>query len=290
MKKIVYGMLAVFAVLLTFASCSPSHEDFSPKASISSDQLTAALVVTPKSQGNNNITVTTSPTRYIKVFDADTNQQIGQGITVSLQVVPPTKELNVYVETMNEDGSVTKSGTKSVAVTEYTDLPPIYDQIFGDGKGGYTTTYWTWDTTDNGGVVWGNGGYMDATAPTKVSKDDIDGQAIGKGLAKDGLKGWFSLSLSGVTTSRGEAGSVTVNENTVMTGWDIGTMTFSGTIPLMGIQVNFNNVRQYTYQIIKADSDHLYLCAPEPGVTVKDGNAWFWCFKKTTKEWCDAQE
>jgi hypothetical protein len=291
MKKIVYGMLTVFAVLLTFASCSPSHEDFSPKVSISTDQLTAALTLTPKSQGNNNITVTTSPTHYIKVYDADMNQQIGEGTIVSLQVAPPAKELNVYVETMNEDGSITKSGNKSVAVTEYTDLPAIYDQIFGDGNGGYTTTYWTWDTTDNDGVVWGNGGYMSDSKPAwwQVTKDDIDSQAADKGLAEDGLKGWFSLSLSGVTTSRGENGSVKVSENSVKTGWDIGTITFSGTIPLMGVQVNFNNARQFTYQILKADGDHLYLCAAEPNVTSSGGTAWFWCFKKTTKEWCDAQ-
>ena len=292
MKKTCYLVFAVFFILLAFSSCNPTHDEISPKAPITEDQLTAGLTLTPKSQGNNNITVTTSPVRYLKVFNADTKQEIGEGTNVSLQVAPPTKELNVYVETMNEDGTIVKSGIKSLEVTEYTDLPAIYDQIFGDGKGGYTTTYWTWDTTDNNGVVWGNGGYMSDISPAwwQVTKDQIDEQATGKGLGTDGLKGWFSLSLSGVTASRGETGSVTVSSNSVKAGWDIGTMTFSGTIPLMGIQVNNNNVRQFVYQILKADGDHLYLCAPEPNVTSQGGTAWFWCFKKTTKEWCDAQK
>jgi hypothetical protein len=183
MKKTFYLVWAVFAMMLAFISCSPSHEDINPRGAISEDQLTAGLILTPKSQGNNNITVTTSPVRYIKVFNADTKQEIGEGTNVSLQVAPPTKKLDVYVETMNEDGTIVKSGIKSLDITEYTDLPAIYDQIFGDGKGGYTTTYWTWDTTDNKGVVCGFGNYMSDITPAKgqITKDQIDGQALKNG-------------------------------------------------------------------------------------------------------------
>ncbi|WP_418432992.1 hypothetical protein, partial [Bilophila wadsworthia] len=39
------------------------------------------------------------------------------------------------------DGSITKSASKSIAVTEYTDLPAIYADVFGTTPdGGYGTT------------------------------------------------------------------------------------------------------------------------------------------------------
>ena len=88
---------------------------------------------------------------------------------------------------------------------------------------------------------------------------------VGKGLPDDGLNGWFSLSLTGVQTSRGESGSVKVSEDVVQSGWDVGTMEFSGTIPLLGIQPNQGNARQYEYHILKITEDELRLCAPEPG-------------------------
>ena len=109
---------------------------------------------------------------------------------------------------------------------------------------------------------------------------EIDGQAIGAGLPDDGLNGWFSLSLSGVQTSRGESGSVKVSEDMVQSGWDVGTIEFSGTIPLLGVQPNQGNARQYVYHILKITEDELRLCAPEPGVTSGGGTAWFWNFKR----------
>ena len=42
-------------------------------------------------------------------------------------------------------------------------------------------------------------------------------------------------------------------------------MEFSGTIPLLGIQPNQGNARQYEYHILKITEDELRLCAPEPG-------------------------
>lgn len=272
-------MLALTGLMLT--ACDPHETDYDPKGFITSEELTNSLVIEAQSEGNNNITVYTSPTRYIKVYDAETSTLLAEGTLAKIQVAPPQTELTVYATTMNEDGEVIQSGTKSITISEYTDLPEIYTQVFGDGNGGYTTTKWGWDTTDNDGVVWGNGGYLENTTPGwwTVTADQIDEQATSHGLENDGLDGWFTLSLTGVTTSRGETGSVTVNEETVKTGWDIGTMTFSNTIPLMGILVNYDNQRQYEYHILKADGTHLYLCAPEPGAG-DWGTAWFWCFKK----------
>lgn len=269
------------ALALMVVACDPSKDNEGPDAAVTSEQLSNSLQITAKNEGNNNLTICTSPTRYIQVFDASDGTMVGQGTNVKVQVVPPEGERSYYVETKNWDGSVVKSSPKSINVTEFTDLPKIYELIFGDGNGGYTTTTWTWDTEATDGV-WGNGGYLNNTGPGwwVVSATDIDGQAAGKNLPNDGLDGWFSLSLaSGVKTSRGETGRVSVNEDVVKAGWDIGTMTFSGTIPLMGVQVNLNNQRQYVYQILKADEHTLRLCASEPGAGA-GGTAWFWNFKR----------
>lgn len=110
---------------------------------------------------------------------------------------------------------------------------------------------------------------------------DITTQAIDKGLPKDGIDGWFTMKLGGqgVTTSRGETGSVSATSEKKKDGWDIGTLTFSGTIPLMGVLVNQGNQRQYVYNILKATDNELRLCAPEPGAG-DWGTAWFWNFKR----------
>ena len=215
---------------------------------------------------------------------------MAEGTAPSVQVAPPNKELQVYVTTINSDGSITKSASKSIAVTEYTDLPAIYADVFGTTPdGGYGTTTWVWNTEAADGC-WGNGVYLGNTGPgwwicdavgdVGNGRGQIDEQAVGKGLPDDGLNGWFSLSLTGVQTSRGESGSVKVSEDVVQSGWDVGTMEFSGTIPLLGIQPNQGNARQYVYHILKITEDELRLCAPEPGVTSGGGTAWFWNFKR----------
>ena len=278
MKKI---FLAMAALALTVVACDPSHDNEGPDASVTSEELSNGLQITAKSEGNNNLTICTSPARYIQVFDASDGSLVGQGTNVKVQVVPPEGERSYYIETKNWDGSIVKSSPKSINVTEFTDLPEIYSKIFGDGNGGYTTTTWTWDTEASDGV-WGNGSYLNNTGPGwwVVSAADIDGQTSGQGLEEDGIGGWFSLDLaSGVKTSRGETGRVSVNEDVVKSGWDIGTMTFSGTIPLMGVMVHQGGQRQYVYQILKADENTLRLCAGEPGVG-DGGTAWFWNFKR----------
>ncbi len=275
MKKI-YIAIPVLAML--FIACDPTTEDYgSAGPNITKEGLTSELQLTPKSVGNNNITVTTSPTRYIKVYDGVTNNLLGEGTSPTIQITPPTTVASFYVSTINQDGSIITSSAKSIDIKEYTDLPKLYYKVFGDDL---STTTWTWDTSASDGV-WGNGGYLENTGPGwwVVSAADIDGQASGKGFASDGANGWFSLSLSGVNTSRGETGSVKVTEDMVKANWDIGTMTFSGTIPLLGIQPNKDNARQYVYQVLKADGTYLRLCAPEPGAG-DWGTAWFWNFKK----------
>lgn len=280
MKKILYFVAMIF-IAIGFVSCDPVQDNETGSVVVSPEKLTEAFNIQAKSAGNNNLIISTSPSYYIWVYDANTDKMIGNGTSVKVQVVPPAKKGSFYVETRDMVGNSSKSGVKSIDITEYTDLPEIYDKLFKiHGKGDFTTTYWTWNTEAPEGV-WGNGGYMESTGPAwfRCAASSIDAQAKMNNLPKDGLNGWFSLSLEGVTTSRGETGSIEVSEDHVKDGWDVGTITFTGTVPLLGIGPNNGKKRQYTYQIIRISDDELRLCAPDPGAG-DWGTAWFWNFKR----------
>ncbi len=274
MKKILFAIPLLAAM---FASCEPAVDEISKGANVTAEQLTSSFELVAKSAGNNNITIKMNPVHYVWVYDASTDIVIAQGTNPVVQIVPPAREVGIYLSTINQDGTIIKSSPKTINVTEFTDLPDIYYSVFGEDLG---TTTWTWDTEASNGV-WGNGAYLESTGPEWwiVSSAEIDEQAAGKGLPDDGLDGWFSISLTGVQTSRGETGTVSVTGDVVKAGWDIGSMKFSGTVPLLGVQPNGGNARQYEYLILKADDNVLRLCAPEPGAG-DWGTAWFWNFKK----------
>lgn len=283
MKKILF-LLPLLAMM--FTACDPAVDEIQPAANVTVEDLTNSFQLVVRSEGNNNISVALDPVRYVKVYNADTDALLCEGTNPSFQDVPPAKTLNVYVTVINQDGSITKSDAKSIVVSEYTDLPEIFKQVFGYENGTYGTTTWTWDENpdNSNGMYWGNGNYGNDTQPAwwgAPTGADINQQASGAGLPNDGLGGWFSLSLNGVNTSRGETGTVSVSEDVAKANWDIGTMTFSGTMPLMGVLPNQGNARQYVYQILRADDEKLYLSFPEPGVSADaGGTGWFLCFKK----------
>lgn len=282
MKKILF-MIPLLALL--FTACDPTSEDNGPGANISSEELTNAFTISQESEGNNNVTFSISPARYVKVYNADNNGLVAQGTgTLKAQVVPPTTTASFYAEAINPDGSIVKTTTKSVTVNNYTNLPAIFDDVFGkDANGNYQTSTWTWDDTlDGNGYCWGNGGWGGSTGPDWWGfpvGDNLEEQASSKGLPGDGLSSaWFSLSLSeGVKTSRGETGTVVVDENPAQQGWDRGTMTFSGTVPLLGVLPNDGDQRCYKYQIIKAGNGKLVLAAHSIG---GDWEGWFLAFKQ----------
>lgn len=267
---------------LLFTACDPTSEDNGPGADINAEELTNSFTITQAGEGNNNLTFTINPARYVKIYNADNDALVAQGTgTLKGQVIPPTTEGKYYVEAINPDGSIVKSSVKSVNVTEYTDLPKIFIDVFGqDADGNYLTSTWTWD--DSLDKCWGNGGWGGSTGPDWWGfpvGDDLEGQASSKGLAGDGLSSaWFSLSLSeGVKTSRGETGSVAVNEESAKQGWDRGTMTFSGTVPLLGVLPNDGDQRCYKYQIMKAGDGKLVLVAHSIG---GDWEGWFMAYKQ----------
>lgn len=276
MKKILFALPLLFAMLL--AACDASVDDKQPGASVTAEELTNSFELVAQSEGNNNITVKLSPARYVKVYSADNDALLAEGTNPTFQVTPPITEMRVYITTINQDGSITKSDVKSIMVSEYTDLPAIYEQIFGLENGEYGTTVWTWDDTLT--RYWGNGSWGSDTTPSWWGAPDgasIDEQCEGKGMPDDGIGAWFSLSLTGVETSRGETGSVKVSDETAVAGWGVGTMTFSGTVPLRGVLPNDGNQRCYSYQIIQADGEHLVLAAQSLSNT---SEGWFFCFKR----------
>lgn len=87
---------------------------------------------------------------------------------------------------MNQDGSIT-SFSNDVTISEYVDVPSIYEGLFGPE---YNSVTWVWDTDASNGL-WGNGAYMESTGPEwwQVQATDIDQQCTEKGYAKDGLEG-----------------------------------------------------------------------------------------------------
>ena len=277
MKKILYSA----PLLALLVACDPACQEFDMDATLTAEQLTSALTIVPRNAGNNNLTFVTSPAQYIKVYDAETDEMVASGTMPTFQVVPPAREVSLYVTTVGQDGSIVKSSAKSLQVSEFTDLPAIYNDLFGDGAGGFTAHTWVWNDAVK---CWGNGGYLEHTAPNWWTNDinQTDQEAIKRGLLQDGKDGWMKLGLSGVEMSRGDKGSIKVNENKVKPGWDIGQMNFKGTYPLLGIQPNGGNAPQYEYHILQADGTNLTLCAPEPGAG-DWGTAWFWVFKKKYK-------
>lgn len=277
MKKIV---LAAPLLSLLFGACDPIVEEIGMDSNITAEELTSGFTITAQSTGNNNLTISTSPTRFVKVYDASNDECLTSGTAPIYQALPPARTLELYVVTMNQDGTTTKSGNKSIQLTEFTGMPDIYTDFFGDGAGGFTSYTYTWDDTASDGV-WGNGGYMGNSGPGwwVVRIDGIQEQADDKGLSKDGVDGWMKLGLGGIEMSRGDKGSIKVNEEVVQPGWDVGTITFNQTYPLLGIQPNGGDAPQYVYHILKVDDKYLRLCAPEPGAG-SWGTAWFWNFKK----------
>ena len=92
MKKILFA-IPLFAMLLV--ACDPIVDEISPDPNVTPENLTFELVA--KNQGNNNIQIVPTPSRYVKVYDATSDIKLAEGTAPSVQVAPPNKELQVYV-------------------------------------------------------------------------------------------------------------------------------------------------------------------------------------------------
>lgn len=255
-------VIPLFAMLLT--ACDPTiEEEGSIAANITETDLQARVALTQTTAGQNKFTFSTNPTLTVQVLDQD-GAILATGTEGSIIGTPPLTALTVRA--MNQDGSIV-SYSQNVTISEYVDVPSIYKQLFGPE---YTTRTWTWDTEATN--YWGNGGYMSDSAPGwwKIPEQaDLNEQCIAKGYPDDTLeKGWMKFTLGGkmVEMSRGENGTISWDLSAVAKeGWDIGTLSFSGTNPLLGVQPNSGDAPEYNYHILVSDENHLYLCAPEAG-------------------------
>ena len=274
MKKF---LLAISAFAIVFTACDPSEiEEGNIGASLTAEQLQSRVTLTQTTVGQNKFTFETNPATTVQVLDQDGNI-LKTGTSGSIIGTPPLTGL--IVRTINQDGSLV-SFKNDVTVNDYVDVPAIYKQLFGPE---YDTRTWVWDTDiDN---YWGNGGYMSNSGPGwwKLPEEgSLDEQCISKGYPDDTVeKGWMKFTLGGkkVEMSRGETGTLSWDLSAVAKeGWDIGTLSFNGTNPLLGIQPNAGDAPEYNYHILVSDENHLYLCAPEAG-SGEGGTAWFWMFK-----------
>lgn len=274
MKKYI---LALSLCTALFTACDPTvEEEGAIAASLTADQLAQRVSITQTTAGQNKFTFETNPTLPVQVLDQDGNI-LSSGSSGSIIGTPPLTSL--IVRAINQDGSIV-TFTKEITVNEYVDVPSIYKQLFGPE---FASRTWVWDTEATDGV-WGKGGYMSNSGPGwwVIQAADLDQQAIDKGYADDTIdKGWMTFTLGGkkVEMSRGETGTISWDLSAVAKeGWDIGTLSFAGTTPLLGVQPNDNNSKEYNYHILITDENHLRLCAPEAGAG-EGGTAWFWNFK-----------
>src|SRR5574344_172213 len=109
MKKILFvaSMLA-----LLFTACDPSVDDKSASGDISSADLTSDFTITAESEGNNNLTIFTSPSRFIKVYDSTTGDLLGSGTMVKCQVTPPATAPSFYITTDRKSTRLNSSDVK----------------------------------------------------------------------------------------------------------------------------------------------------------------------------------
>lgn len=197
--------------------------------------------------------------------------------------VTNTGEFPLKLDYQKADGTVGTLDLGTYTVEGFSYSPQFLTDMTGESG----TKTWGWDNMSPDGV-WGNGGYLTNSQPGwwKVNLSDIDGQAASKGtIAGDGAEATFTLKLSDMsfTKSDGTIGTFSFDmEDIVKDGWNSGSFKIKGANIPMGYLVNNGNAVPSKYYIVKLDSGHFYLCAPEPGAG-EGGTAWFWCFKAIEK-------
>jgi hypothetical protein len=194
---------------------------------------------------------------------------------------PGTYDLTLTYTMANGTSKTITVGTYTVEALTY--VPEELELL-----GGTSGKSWKWFKESADGV-WGNGGFMESTAPSwwKVQYADIDGQAASKGtIANDGsgVVGTFNMNKLTYTKNNGASGSFVYDlTDHAKEGWDKGSITFKGVNIPMGYLVNNGNAIPEKYYVVKLTSKYLTLCAPEPGAG-DGGTAWFWCFVVDTTE------
>jgi hypothetical protein len=278
MKKIIYILFGVLTSGGFLASCDPIDQ-----SSPSQDVVTAADL-------DNTATVTQIGSSNAAVF-----KYTGKGTcqwTDGIMTYTSSNDTifffgkgaqEVTLTVSNQDGTTVSKTFDNVNVTTMTyTVDPTYGYLCGD-SGSKT---WVWDNTLS--AVWGNGAYLENSAPSwyTVSATDIETQATTysptTSSAGDGTNAYMTFTLKGtkLTKSDGTSGKFKLNMTDITkSNWDVGTLTTTSVFVPMGILVNVSNTPVYSYKILSVTSSKLVLCTPETSSTADWGTAWFWMFK-----------
>ena len=158
-------------------SCDPITEsDPGMSANLTEADLQARVALTQTTVGQNKFTFSTNPTLTVQVLDQD-GAILATGTEGSIIGTPPLTSLTVRV--MNQDGSIT-SFSNDVTISEYVDVPSIYEGLFGPE---YNSVTWVWDTDASNGLgemvlIWKaqvrNGGkFKPQTSTNNVLRKDM---------------------------------------------------------------------------------------------------------------------
>lgn len=267
-KLYIYLLLAISVI-----ACSPVEDRDSMGGAITADQLniTAEPIVINGKNTNRVAVVNHSPVL------SQWNYGLGVSTLQTDTVLFAVKGQNsIFFKGLNPDGTFIEKVLTVNIEDLYYPVPPEWGYLCGiDGK------TWIWD---NSGAVWGNGGYLNDSAPAwwTLQEGDIDGQATAEGVGasmvfslqgganltkvkSDGtqIKGTFFIDMS-----KGK----TKGDGTV---WSKGILKTSGVSVLCGISPNESGKAVSEYDILVLDENRMVLSYNEPGTS----NSWFWVFK-----------
>ncbi|WP_437920437.1 hypothetical protein [Sphingobacterium sp. LRF_L2] len=266
----------VFFILL-FAGCNPIEDRLELGSAITAEQLniTATSLVVDGKKSNKVILDNKSP--VLSTWDYGTGLTQKKTDTVLLV---STGNNEIIFTGLNPDGTkITK--TLQVEVDELTFEVPLEWGLLTDG----TDKTWVWDTSKP--AVWGNGGYLQSTAPAwwTLTASDVDGQAPGEGV---GAKMVFSLrgaKLSKIkSTGDTENGTfafdmtkkITLKDGT---NWTIGKLTTKNVTMLCGISPNEGNALVYEYDFMIINEEQMVLSYSASTSTEAGNESWFWVFR-----------
>ena len=275
MKKLLIYLPLLAGILF---SCEPIEDRASMGGAISADQLEARVepVVVDGKNSNKVVVDCSSPVNVRWSYDLGTSQR-----TTDTLLMVVEGESTVTLIARNPDGTeVTKDYTVNVEELSFS-VAPQWGYLCGSGE-----KEWVWDTQDNAGAVFGNGGYLANTAPGwwMMGSDGVDDEAPGEGSGASmvfSTKGAsLTKHLSDGTTQEGTFSFDMSKQKMADDGtvWSSGKLHTNGVTVLCGISINEGYKEVHAYDILRLDDDKLYLGYAAEG-TGAWGEAWFWMFQ-----------
>lgn len=276
MKHIYAYAMLTLGIFMLFCACDPIEKRENMGGEISSSELnvTATPIIVNGKKSNRIVLDNHSP--VLSLWDYGIGTSVRTTDTI-LMVSVGTQDITFTG--INPNGSRIEK-VLPVDIEELSfPVPPEWAYLVGDG-----TKVWVWDETAP--AVWGNGQYLDSTAPawwTLLIKD-IDGQAKGEG---EGASMEFTLQGAKMTKYKNDGTSVvgafSLNMESQVkkadgTVWAKGKLTTRGLGVLCGISPNEGGKEISEYDILILDNKKMILSYPEPGAE-QGGTGWFWVFR-----------